>query len=75
MNNEELLQDILENQNEIKHLGYLCIIDSRTNQVALEISASGVSRKYRFKNIKVCLNKIIEIIQLLKRLEARYSSR
>ncbi len=72
MNNIELLQEILEKQNEIKYLGYLLIVDHRTGEVSLKMSASGISRDFKFKNINKCLNKIIDILQQLRRLETYY---
>ncbi len=72
MKNIELIQEILEKQNEIKYLGYLLIVDYRTGEVSLKMSASGVSRNFKFKNMNECLNKIIDIIRQLKRLETYY---
>lgn len=75
MDNILTLKQILENQKEIKYFGYFINIDERTKKIKLELSASGIVRKYNFSNVDNCLNKIIEILQELKRLENYYLSK
>lgn len=74
MNSLSILSSILKNQNEIKNFGYFVQLQD-DGKIKMELSASGVSRKMKFKNIDECLNKIVTILHDLKKLEAYYLSK
>lgn len=63
------LLEILQNQREVKYLTYF-VTQDKAGLIKLNISAAGVSKKYKFKNIDACLSKIIDILLTLKGLEA-----
>lgn len=60
------LREILENQQEVKHLSYLAYMDERTNKVTLNIGAAGFDKEYKFKTVDECLSKIYDILIMLK---------
>lgn len=75
MNDLKILEQILKNQNEIKYFCYFVVYEEKTGIVKMHLSASGITKKYKFKSIDLCLNKITEIINDLKNLEKYYLSK
>ena len=75
MNDLEVLEQILKNQNEIKYFGYFLDYDDRTGLVKMELSASVITRSFKFKSLDLCLSKITDILRNLKRLEDFYLSK
>lgn len=63
------LKEILENQKEVQYLAYFVVQDDRTDRIELNLYTSGISKKYFFQDESACLNKIIDILYELKRLE------
>lgn len=63
------LKQILENQKEVQYLAYFVIQDDRTDRIELNLYTSGIAKKYFFQDESICLNKIIDILYELKRLE------
>lgn len=59
---------ILENQKEVKYLTYFIYLE-KDDGIVMELSSVGVSKKYKFRNNTACLNKIIDILFELKKLE------
>lgn len=60
---------ILNNQKEVKYLTYFGYLE-KDNGIVLELATVGVSKKYKFRDEKACLNKIIDILFELKKLES-----
>lgn len=63
------LIDVLQNQKEVKYLTYF-VTQDKVGLIKLNISAAGVSKKYKFKSVDACLSKIIDILLELRGLEA-----
>lgn len=64
------IKKILDNQQEVKYLTYFISQDERTGRVDLELGAVDIVKKYSFASENACLNKLIEILLDLKRLES-----
>lgn len=65
---DEILR-ILEMQREVKYLTYI-VLQDKVGLIQLKLSAVGVTKQYKFKDESACLNKIIDILFELRRLEA-----
>jgi hypothetical protein len=64
---EEILK-ILENQKEVKYLTYF-IVQDKLKVIKLKLGTVNINKQYKFQDESACLNKIIDIILELKRLE------
>ncbi len=56
-------------QREVKYLTYI-VLQDKAGVIQLKLGSVGIDKKYKFKNESACLNKIIDILFELKRLEA-----
>ena len=63
------IKRILENQNEVRYLGYILIQDYRTGEIKLEMSTCSITKLFKFKDENSCLNKLIDILFDMKKLE------
>jgi hypothetical protein len=59
---------ILQHQKEVKFLTYI-VLQDKAGVIQLKLSAVEVNKSYKFKDENACLNKIIDILFELKRLE------
>ncbi len=59
---------ILENQKEVKYLTYFIYLE-KDDGIVIELSSVGISKKYKFRDNKACLNKLVDILFELKKLE------
>lgn len=60
--------DILKNQKEVLYLTYF-ISQDKLGIIKLKLCTINISKQYKFQDENACLNKIIDILLELKRLE------
>jgi hypothetical protein len=63
------VKTILDNQQEVKYLTYFISQDEKTGHVEAELSTLHITKQYNFKNSAGLLNKLVDILFELKRLE------
>lgn len=63
------IKDILENQKEVKNLGYFCYLNERTGQVLLDVSVLDNYKSFKFKSVDRCLECLYHILRELGRKE------
>lgn len=63
------IKRILENQKEVKYLTYL-VDQHEDGTIKLDLASAGVTKMFKFRTEKDCLNKLVDILFELKKLEA-----
>lgn len=62
------IRRILENQQEVKYLTYF-VYEEKTGTIKIELATLSISKNYKFRTVDGCLNKLVDILFELKKLE------
>ena len=65
----EKIKRVLENQKEIEHLCYFVYQDERTGSITMQLTTVDITKKLKFKDEITCLNKLVDVLFELKKLE------
>jgi len=63
------IKRILENQKEVKYLCYFLFQDERDGHIELHCSTLDIVKKRKYKSEQACLDKLIDLLFELKKLE------
>ena len=63
------IKTILENQQEVKNLGYFCYLNERSGEVILDLSVLDNYKSLKYKSIDRCLECLYDVLRELGRKE------